>query len=103
MIQDFANRGLQELFDSGQSDKIPKGLGARVSKLLEALDAAGEVEDMRSPNADLRRIWKGRFRGCWSVRVAGAWRLVFRFAKGHARGADLVLFPVHKREEVDEM
>ena len=52
-------------------------------------DAASEIRDMRFPGSDLHPL-KGYFRGFWSVRVSGNWRIVFRFENGDVFDVDYI-------------
>jgi proteic killer suppression protein len=53
------------------------------------LEFAQQVEDMNAPGWALHPL-KGEYRGFWSVRVSGNWRIVFRFDDGHAWDVDYI-------------
>ena len=58
----------------------PPGIAADI---LDRLDAAHHVEDMRYPGSNLHLL-EGRWARFWAVSVSGNWRVVFRFAAGNA-------------------
>ena len=56
---------------------------SRLAIILDRLDAAHHVEDMRYPGSNLHQL-KGQWAGYWSVNVSGNWRVMFRFEEGNA-------------------
>jgi proteic killer suppression protein len=50
---------------------------------------ASEAGNMNLPGFRLHPL-KGDLAGFWAVTVSGNWRIVFRFARGHADDVDLI-------------
>ncbi|MEO5362022.1 MAG: type II toxin-antitoxin system RelE/ParE family toxin [Magnetococcus sp. DMHC-8] len=89
MIDSFAHKGLQDLFETGNKSGVTPHLAQKLLDILDLLEAADNIEDMGSrPGADLHP-WKG-VKNVWSVRVTGNWRMVFKFQNGIAHDVDLV-------------
>ena len=97
MIYAFRHVGLKHLFEKGDTNGIPRGLAIQLGKLLDLLDAATELDDLRSAGLELTLISKGRFKGFQCVTVSGARKLIFRWVEGRAIGVDLVLLQVRRQ------
>ncbi|MGA3080899.1 MAG: type II toxin-antitoxin system RelE/ParE family toxin [Terracidiphilus sp.] len=87
MIQAFRHKGLKRLFE----DDDPRGVKAehlaKLRNILARLDAAGSAEDMNLPGFNLHTL-KGSLQGFMAVTVRANWRVIFRFAEGHAYDVD---------------
>lgn len=83
MIKNFAHKGLEIFFLTGSTKGIQAKHAARLSGLLDRLDAASSARDMDFPGAALHPL-KGDLKEHWSVKVSGNWRMTFRFEDGHA-------------------
>ncbi len=83
MILSFAHKGLEEFFYDGTKRGIQPRHTARLEAILDRLDAAHRVEDMRYPGSNLHQL-RGDMSGFWSVRVSGNWRVIFCFEEGNA-------------------
>jgi proteic killer suppression protein len=87
MIQSFRHKGLKRLYE----DDDPRGVAAehltKVRNILARLDAAGSIEDMNLPGFNLHTL-KGSLQGLMAVTVRANWRVIFRFADGHAFDVD---------------
>ena len=88
MIRSFRHRGLQELFETGKTRRIPADQSARIRRRLDVLDAAKEIRDLNLPGFNLHEL-SGKRRGTWSMWVTTAWRITFRFESGDAFDVDL--------------
>lgn len=60
----------------------------RIQILLDALDEAKSVEDLRFPGAGLHRL-TGNRKDTWSVKVTANLRFTFRFESGNAFDVNL--------------
>jgi proteic killer suppression protein len=83
MIISFAHKGLEEFFAHGSKRHIRPEHAARLARILDRLDAAHHVEDMRYPGSNLHPL-EGDRAGEWAVNVSGNWRVTFRFQDGQA-------------------
>jgi toxin HigB-1 len=89
MIVGFRHKGLKQLFERDESKGIRSDLVDKIRTILAQLDEAQTIEDMRMTSFHLHAL-KGDMKGLWSVTVRANWRIVFRFADGHADAIDLV-------------
>ena len=86
----FKHKGLQELFDEGNSRRVKADQVPRIEHISFLLDAAQSPSSIDSrPGFRLHRL-KGNRIGQWSMAVSGNWRIVFRFVDGEAVDVDLV-------------
>jgi proteic killer suppression protein len=76
-IKTFANRGVSDLFSTGRSRRIGAEYRKRLVLVLDALDAATCVEDLR--NARGFHALSGDRLGSFAMSVSGNWRITFRF------------------------
>lgn len=83
MITSFTHKGLEDFFYDGSRRGIQPRHARKLADILDRLDAAAHVEDMRYPGSDLHAL-HGDLAGYWAVKVSGNWRVIFQFAEGHA-------------------
>ncbi|RJO61641.1 peptidase [candidate division WS5 bacterium] len=83
MIKSFLHKGLENYFYNGTKRGIQPQHAQKLADLLDRLDAAIDVNDMRFPRSDLHQL-KGKMKGLWAVKVSGNWRVVFSFKEANA-------------------
>ncbi|HEU0187803.1 MAG TPA: type II toxin-antitoxin system RelE/ParE family toxin [Gallionellaceae bacterium] len=88
MIKSFKHKGLERLFTKGSASGVQADHAGRISLMLDAIDAAEQVNELDLPGFRLHRL-KGDKRKQWSVRVSANWRLTFEFEDGDAYILDL--------------
>jgi len=89
MIKTFTHKGLEDFFFDGTKKGIQAVHAQKLADILDRLDAAEAVEDMRYPGSDLHQL-KGQMKGVWAVKVSGNWRVVFTFKEGNAHDVNYV-------------
>ena len=88
MIKSFKHKGLERLFTKGSASGVQADYAPRITLILDAIDAAEQVNELDLPGFLLHRL-KGEKRNLWSVRVSANWRITFEFENGDARILDL--------------
>ena len=89
MIRTIRHRALKRLFEQDDARGInPEHVG-RLRDILATLHAAPTLGHMDMPGFRLHPL-KGQLKGFWSVTVRANWRVIFRFAEGHAEDVDYV-------------
>ena len=83
MIKSFTHKGLEDFFYDGLKKGIPAAHAQKLSDILDRLDAAQVVLDMKYPGSDLHQL-KGSMKTFWAVKVSGNWRIIFSFKEGNA-------------------
>ena len=81
MIISFRHKGIESFFKTGSTRAIQASHTARLVRILSALDAAANPDELALPSFKLHPL-KGRLKGHWSIWVNGNWRITFRF-EGH--------------------
>ncbi len=83
MIKTFKHKGLKKLFEDDDRSGIQSKHAEKLLDILDRLDAASEVEDMRYPGSRLHQL-TGNRKSEWSITVSGNWRITFKFENGDA-------------------
>jgi proteic killer suppression protein len=89
MIRSIRHRGLKRLFEQDDPSGVNPEHVEKLQNILATLQAAPTVTHMDLPGFKLHAL-KGQMKGFWSVTVRANWRVIFRFAEGHAQDVDLV-------------
>lgn len=90
MIKTFRDRDTAELFGRQPIRRLhPEIQRAARAKLL-ILDAATELEDLRTPPGNRLEALRGDRAGQYSIRVNSRWRVCFAWADGHAYEVEIV-------------
>ena len=89
MILKIRHRGLRAYYEKGQTKGLTADWLPRLDRILMFLDRATEPEGMNIPGFNLHPL-KGNYKGFWSVRLTGNWRVIFRFEDEDATDVDIV-------------
>ena len=81
MIKSFKHKGLQRFFVTGDTRGLISSHIPRLSRLLDAMEQAEQVNELDVPGWYLHRL-KGDMRHLHSLRVTGNWRITFEFIDG---------------------
>jgi proteic killer suppression protein len=84
MIQSFADSEIERFYATGRARRLPPEIRIRAAMRLTQLNAATQIEDLKSPPSNRLEALKGDRKGQWSIRINDQWRLCFRFSKGDA-------------------
>jgi proteic killer suppression protein len=82
MIVSFGDKGTSDLFhgiSSRHARKLPNQIHELALYKLDVLNAAQDLDDLRSPPGNRLEPLKGDFRGFHSIRINSQWRIVFRW------------------------
>lgn len=94
MITSFADQGTEDIWvgdDTKAARKVlPTGLWPNGRLLLDQLDAAMVVGDMRLPPSNRLHKLKGKLKDRWSVSINMKYRLIFEFGNGQATDVQFV-------------
>lgn len=83
MIITFKHKGLKKLFEDDDRSGVQPTHADKLLDILDRLDAASEIQDMRYPGSGLHQLMGDR-KGEWSVTVSKNWRVTFQFEDGNA-------------------
>ncbi len=87
MIKSFDHKGLEKFFYDGSHRGIQPAHAQKIADILDRLDAAVAIQDMNYPGSNLHQL-KGKWKGMWSVKVSGNWRLTCKSQDGNAYVVD---------------
>ncbi|MBI1820655.1 MAG: type II toxin-antitoxin system RelE/ParE family toxin [Nitrospirae bacterium] len=87
MIIRFRHKGLEQFFRTGKKSGILPEHVKRLRLILIRLNTAKDPGDMDAPGLELHKLM-GEFKGFWSVRVSGNWRVIFRFEQQNSTDID---------------
>lgn len=93
MIQSIADRTTQDIFDginSKPARRLPSELHSKARRLLDMINAAGNINDLRIPPGNRLEALKGDLKGFHSVRINEQWRIIFRWMEGDAHDVQIV-------------
>ena len=89
MIRSFGDERTQALL----ADRFVRqfeGVARRAKRKLEALNAAGRLEDLSIPPSNRLEKLKGDLKDFHSIRVNDQWRVIFKWRDGDAQEVQLV-------------
>ena len=86
MIESFKHKGLQELFEKGNSAKLQKSLVERALRRLDAIDVAKTPEALNVPGFYFHGLHGKPKR--YSVHVSGPWCITFEWQGENAAKVD---------------
>jgi proteic killer suppression protein len=90
MILTFANPESETFFEMGKSRWLQKEIQKRAAMRLAQLNAATDVDDLRTPPSNRLEMLSGNRNGQWSIRINDRWRVCFRFFEGNAYEVEIV-------------
>ncbi len=86
-IISFRHKGLKLYYEKGDTSKLQQQHAAKIRLILTRLDAAKSPLEMQVPGYNFQGLI-GNYEGCWSVKVSGNFRIIFRFAGENACDVD---------------
>lgn len=93
MIRTIADATTQDIFDGDNSKaarKLPRELHAKARRLLDLINSAARLDDLRIPPGNRLEALKGDYKGFHSIRINDQWRIVFKWLDGHADNVQIV-------------
>jgi len=89
VIKSLACKDTDALF-CGESPRRFRAIQIQAERKLAMLDAAVEIDDLRSPPGNHLEKLSGDRSGQWSIRINKQWRVCFRFEQGQAFDVEIV-------------
>jgi len=93
LIASFGDQATADLYHGVRSARVrrfPPDVIAATLRKLDMLDSARTINDLRSPPGNRLEALRGEWRGFHSIRVNDQWRVLFRWAEGHAHQVRIV-------------
>ena len=86
MVISFRDKDTEVLFRTGKNKKLPPNIIKRALRLLDRLDAAHDIKDLRIPPSNRLEKLKGQETERWSIRVNKQYRITFEWTGADAEG-----------------
>ena len=90
MIRGFKDRITEAVFNGLCPKGFPVQIFATARRKLEALDAAGQLHDLRVPPANRLESLRGNRQGQHSIRIDDQWRVCFRWTSNGPVDVEIV-------------
>lgn len=93
MIISFDDPATGDLYHGRQNKRVrrfPTNIIKTALRKLDVLNAAHQLNDLRSPPGNRLEALKGDLQGFHSIRVNNQWRIIFRWVEGGAADVSLV-------------
>ena len=89
MIQSFADRDTEELFQSERNRRFAAISRVALRKLIQ-MNQAGTLGDLAVPPGNRLEALSGRLSGFHSIRINDQWRIVFRWTESGSEQVAIV-------------
>ncbi|WP_439101618.1 type II toxin-antitoxin system RelE/ParE family toxin [Congregibacter sp.] len=93
MIVSFGDSGTSDLFNgisSRKARKLPTQIHTLALFKLDVINAAQNLDDLKSPPGNRLELLKGDLKGFYSIRINSQWRVVFRWKSSAAHDVQIV-------------
>ena len=82
MIQSFADRETEKIWNGVRSRKLPQEIQERALVKLRLLNQARQLDDLKVPPGNQFELLKGERKGQYSIRINKQWRICFHWSDG---------------------
>src|SRR5688572_22831090 len=94
MIESFANRGSEDIFNGINSTEarrlLPRDLWKVAFRKLDQIDSATQIDDLRAPPGNRLEALRGERAGQYSIRINEQYRICFRWTAGNSENVEIV-------------
>ena len=90
MIQSFADRETERIWNGRRSRKLPGNIQPIALRKLRILNQARVLQDLRVPPGNRLEALKGDRDGQHSIRINRQWRICFVWSGGGPRNVEIV-------------
>ena len=84
-IHSFGDAATADLYhgrNTSKSRRFPQNMVSVALRKMDVLNAAHQLDDLRSPPGNRLEALKGNLEGFYSIRVNDQWRITFRWTDG---------------------
>lgn len=93
MIQSFADKETEKIFQSDFSTKLPQDIQRVAMRKLWMIGAAQNLNDLRIPPSNHLEKLSGKKEGQYSIRINAQWRICFYWRENNAY--DVIIIDYH--------
>ena len=87
MIKSIRHKGLLLYYTEGNGAKLPANQLAKISRILDAMDAISSEDDIKQLGSGIHKLLGG-LKDFWSIKVSANYRIIFRFEDGNIHDVD---------------
>jgi proteic killer suppression protein len=84
MIESFANKYTQDVFDGRRVKWLPPELARIAQRKLQYINVAVNLSDLKLPPGNKLKPLKGDLKGFYSIRINDQFRIIFIWKDGRA-------------------
>lgn len=92
MILSFGDTATEDFYHGRQTArarKFPPDIRATALRKLDMINAANDLDDLRTPPGNRLEALRGNLQGFYSIRVNNQWRIIFRWVDPGAHDVSL--------------
>ncbi|MBU1171215.1 MAG: type II toxin-antitoxin system RelE/ParE family toxin [Proteobacteria bacterium] len=89
MLKSFHDKETEKIFNRQTSRKLPQDIQRIARKKLVILDAAVQLNDLRTPPGNRLEALERDRKGQHSIRINDQWRICFKWRNGDAYDAEI--------------
>lgn len=89
MIRSFRDRETERFWRGFAARRFPPEIRRAAQRKLELIDAAGRLDDLRSPPGNRLEALSGDRKAQHSIRINQQWRICFRWTDGGADDVEI--------------
>ena len=89
MIKSFRDKETEKIFNRQNSRKLPQDIQRIARKKLVILDAAVQLNDLRTPPGNRLEVLERDRKGQHSIRINDQWRICFKWSDGDAYDTEI--------------
>ncbi len=93
MIASFGDRRTEDIYHGRKSNRarrLPPDIVNVALRKLDMIQAARQLEDLRSPPSNRLEALRTDLKGFHSIRVNDQWRIIFRWKAGEAFDVQII-------------
>ena len=89
MIQTFADKETEKIWNGQRSSKLPNEIQQICRRKLRMLNNAQTINDMRIPPSNKLKKMKGKLKHSYSIRINNQWRIIFKWSNNNANEVEV--------------
>jgi len=93
LIESFGDKATEALFHGTENKltrQIPNDIVKTALRKLDLLNAAEQLDDLRSRPGNHLEALKGDLKGFYSIRINDQWRIIFRWELGLVKDVEII-------------
>lgn len=89
MINSFANKETEKIWEGEKSKVLPTVIQQVARRKLRMINNAESINDLRIPPANRLKKLKGELSNFYSIRINDQWRIIFTWQNSNAESVEI--------------